>query len=74
MNYKLLIILENVCPKTLKMLYFLIERLGWNYVHKKELIFCLLQDEEKSVKFSELWSGKSRIWLGKSVKSQGIHF
>ena len=41
------------------------------YMLKIELIFYLLQQEEKSVKFSVLWSEKNRIWSG---KSQGFLF
>ena len=55
--------------KNFKIFYFLIEQLGLYILFnalKMELIFYQFQDEEKSVKFSAVWSWKNRIWSGKS--------
>ena len=60
------------CTKTLKDFIFELKISAvYFYVIELELIVYLLQDEEKPVQFSALWSGKKRIW---SEKSQCILF
>ena len=68
---KIDVIIENVCPK--KTIYFLLNcRIGevhFNEIESSIFFVYQLQEEKNAVKTQYFWSGKNRIWSG---KSQGI--